>query len=500
MTTIQRTLAGVSALGLSIALAACGGGAHGTFVPGASVPSDSAAQSRMGPAGMPAGSRSFNNVIANNAAAVDDQPDAKKNKIKVTPTKLGLLSTGAAGALTATISEAGYKGKFTEKTTCKGIATEKPTSGKGPSFKITVTPVKAGSCSITFADTNKQTAVLPVTGTTAALTIGATSISAHSASVKIQLLTVSGKAPAKGVVTTSVVNLTACTAGCTVAGPQSPPGSDVYQLSIYDKTGATGNVLATGKTTATVTVAKANVIAAAALPKIPKFLLFGAIPTGAAGTAFNHALTLSVQDIDHANITSGTFSVPVVVTDNDTSTITQGTALSLNGGASARSVSLLNATSTLAFKYGGLAIPKVTLTATASGATSASGTFTPSVTAMVYTGPKNGSTPEIDLYNPTSGQPGYSGSFTLSQTGWSGSYGKFFAFTTGGASNNCASYTISPASGTAAAYTVSVKTSSSLAAGTCVMSLTGAPGSPVLSVILTYTTGSIGINAKHHKP
>jgi hypothetical protein len=499
MTTIQRTLAGVSALGVSIALAACGGGSHGTFVPGASVPSDAVAQSRMGPAGMPAGARSFNNVIANNAA-VDDQPDAKKNKIKITPTKLGLLGTGAAGALTATISEAGYKGKFTEKTTCKGIATEKPTSGKGPSFKITVTPVKAGSCSITFADTNKQTAVLPVTGTTAALTIGATSISAHSASVKIQLLTVSGKAPAKGVVTTSIVNLTACTAGCTVAGPQSPPGSDVFQLSIYDKTGATGNVLATGKTTATVTVAKANVIAAAALPKIPKFLLFGAIPTGAAGTVFNHALTLSVQDIDHANITSGTFSVPVVVTDNDTSTITQGTALSLNGGASARSVSVLNATSTLAFKYGGLAIPTVTLTAAASGATSASGKFTPSVTAMVYTGPKTGSTPEIDLYNPASGQPGFSGSFTLSQTGWSGgSYGRFFAYTLGGASNNCSSFTISAASGTAVGYTASVKNSSSVA-GTCVMSLTGAPGSVALTVILTYTTGSIGINAKHHKP
>ena len=173
------------------------------------------------------------------------------------------MGTGAERvALSVTvIGSKVHKGTFkADEHTCAGIATLAPASGKGPKFKTKVTPVKAGSCTFTFTDANKTSAKLPVTVTTAGLTLGATSISPGSKSVKIVLTKVNGAAPKAGLVTTSIVNLTACSAGCTVAGPQSPPGSDAYALTVYDAANAGGNVLATGTTTGTVVVAKANVI------------------------------------------------------------------------------------------------------------------------------------------------------------------------------------------------------------------------------------------------
>ncbi|HTA38942.1 MAG TPA: hypothetical protein VK760_07695 [Candidatus Acidoferrales bacterium] len=494
MTTTTRIFAGVTALLFGATLTACGG-SHGGMLPPATVP-----QSPFGAAAPTAARPSFDGRDADADADSDaDRPDNKKKaKIKIAPKNLALLGTGANVAGAVTVSEAKYKGAFKVTSTCAGIATLAPASGKGPKFKAKVTPVKAGSCAFTFKDTNKTTAKLPVTVTTAALALGSSSMSPGSKSVKIVLTKVNGAAPKAGLVVTSIVNLTACSAGCTVAGPQSPPGSDAYALTVYDAANAAGNVLATGTTTATVAAAKANVIAAAQLSKVPKFLVFGAIPSGSAGTSFTHLLTLAVQDADHTAIV-GTYATPVKVTDSDTSAIAKGSSLAVNGGAASRSVSLARSSDSLTLKYGGMAIGSVALSATATGASSAVGHFAPTLAAMVYTGPTNGSTPEIDLYNTTVSAPGNSGAFTLTQPGWAGSgFTNTFTYTLGGTANNCGSFSVTPASGTAAAYTVSV--GASPVAGTCSMTLSGAPGTATKSVVLTFTTSSVGIDGKHRKP
>jgi hypothetical protein len=478
MTTMLRISAGASALALAFALTACGG-SHGML------PSSATGQSPIG-------------ADAAQGPFITQAPD-KKAKIKITPAKLALLGTGASGVQSFTIAEASYKGKFTAKSTCAKVATLKPAAAKGPKTTIKVTPKAAGTCTITFTDTSKSSAKLSISDTTAAVTLDALSISPNSTSVKVVLTSVNGAAP-KGVVTTAITALpsTCQTAGCTVAAPQSPAGNDAYTLTIYDGANTAGNILATGTASAAIAAGKANVITAPQLVKVPAFLVFSGLATANAGTTFTHSLTLSVQDADHSAIV-GTYSSPITVTDADTSAIAQGTSISLNGGAASRSVSLSKSSDTMTFTYGGLAIPPVAVTASASGATSGSVTFTATLQPLVYSGPLTGSTPEIDLYNTTTGQPGYSGSFSLTQAGWIGSpYGKFASYTLGGSSNNCSSYSISPASGTAAAYTVSV--GATPVAGTCTLTLAGAAGTATQAVVLTYTSSSVGISGKHRKP
>jgi hypothetical protein len=494
---MMMTTTGISwrlaALFLASSLAACGG-SHGGVMPSAPT-----GQSPFGGVA-PGGARpAFGAVDAEADGDSDaDGPDKKAKKIKIAPKSLALLGSGANLALAVTVSEAKYKGKFTAKNTCAGIATLSPASGKGPKFKAKMTPVKAGSCTFTFSDSKKTTAKLPVTVTTAALTLGATSISPGSKSVKIVLTSVNGAAPKAGLVTTSIVNLTGCTNGCTVVAPQSPPGSDKYALTTYDGANATGNILATGTAIATVVVAKANVAAASQLSKVPKFLAFGTIPSGSAGTSFSSVLPIVVQDADRKAIV-GTYATPVKVTDADTSAIAKGSSLTVNGGAASRSITLTASSSVAKLVYGGLAMQSVALTASATGASSATAHFAPALFAMNYSGPLNGSTPEIDLYNTASGQPGYSGTFALTQKGWFGSgYANAFTYAVGGSSNNCTSFGVTPASGTASAYTVSLR--SSAVAGSCTLTLSGAPGTSTQSVRLTYTSSSVGINAKHGKP
>jgi hypothetical protein len=489
MTTMLRISAGASALALAFALTACGG-SHGML------PSSATGQS-------PIGSDAVQAPLAADAAD-GVTPDAKA-KIKITPAKLALLGTGASGVQSFTITEANYKGKFKAESTCSKVATLKPTAAKGPKTTIKVTPKKAGTCTITFSDTAKNSAKLSINDTTATVGLDALSISPNSVSVRVVLTTVNGVPPKAGVATAAITALpsTCQTAGCTVAAPQSPAGNDAYALTIYDGANASGNILATGTASAAIAAGKANVITAPQLSKVPAFLVFSGLATANAGTTFTHSLTLSVQDADHAAII-GTYSTPITVTDADTSAIAQGTSISLNGAAASRSATLARSSDTMTFTYGGLAIPAVTVTASATGATNGSVTFTATLQPIVFTDPDTNNTPEIDLYNPATGSPGNSGTFSLTQPGWAGSpYGKNFTYALAGTglpstTTNCSSYTVTPASGTATSFTVSVGASS--VAGSCTMTLTGAPGTATQAVVLTYSTGSIGVSGKHHKP
>jgi hypothetical protein len=329
--------------------------------------------------------------------------------------------------------------------------------------------------------------------------LSSASISKGSKSVTITLVKVNGKKPPKSVPKTKSSNLTKCTKGCTVAGPSSPAGKDEYSVTIIDQpAGKKGNTLATGSVTGTVKSGKKPTTIKVTVPKVPAFLTFGTVPSATAGTVLAATtLPLTVTDADK-NPIAGSYSTPVTVSDSDTSSITQGSYLSVNGAAASRSVSSSKSTDKLTIGYGGLAMSAVTLTASASKVTSATATFAPTNGAIQYSGPLVNGSPEIDLYSTTGVNPGFSASFTRAQPGWNdGSFANAFTYALGGTNNNCTSYVVSPASGTASTYTVSVGSSPS--AGTCTLTATGGV-SLTLNVLLTYTTSGIGINTRHARP
>jgi hypothetical protein len=82
------------------------------------------------------------------------------------PTSLALAGIGAPSAGSVSVTEAGYAGTFSEMDSCAGIATVATAS---PTF--TVTPVAAGTCSITISDTAQHSLAVPVTVTTSGLVV-----------------------------------------------------------------------------------------------------------------------------------------------------------------------------------------------------------------------------------------------------------------------------------------------------------------------------------------
>ncbi len=429
------------------------------------------------------------------AAAVPAFEEANASPVSVSPAALSLLGTGTVSAKTVRVSEAKYKGAFTEVSTCKNVATAKPASGKGPVLAVLVTAIGAGSCKIAFSDALGHRATLAIEGTTASTRIPAGAISTRSKSATITLTSVDGKTPPAGIVKDVTVALPSCAAGCTIAAPQSPPGSDTYALRTFDALGGKGNALAAGSARSAVVGGKANAILAA-FAGIPKSIAFGSVPAATAGTAFTapKRLAIAVKDADGTTIV-GAYAVAVKIADADASAIAQGSGLALNGHAAARLVQVVKSSDAVAVAYGGLAIAPVTLTASAAGTSGATARFAPSIAGVAYSGPRNAGQPEIDLYNPSSGQPGYSGSFTASQAGWSAApFSRDFTYTTGGHNNNCASFVITPGSGQGQAFTARV--GASPVAGTCLLTVTGATSASTQLVTLTYTTNSVGVSVR----
>ena len=470
--------AGIASL-LAIAIAGCSGGMHSLPAVGTG-----------GGGGMPA----FSGAAMPHPGAPAMSPSLLQPhaKITVSPASLAFIKTGSTAALSVKVTETGAT--FKEASTCNKIATASPTSGKSP-LTVKITPSGAGSCAITFSDASNNKATLPISVTLVSFKLTPASISPNSKSIKIALT--------KGGTGSLTTTLPTCTSSCTVAGPPTKAGTGVvYLLNIYDKTGGTGNLLATLSSTQTVVVGKANLFSVQ-LGKVPKTFAWPSLPAATAGTVLAPTqVKLVVNDADGKPI-SGNYSTLVNVTDSDTSQITQGSSLSVNTGSSSASVSLAKSSDILKLGYKGLAIVPATLTAKATGAANSTTTFTPVLPPIVYTGPTVSNNPEIDLYNPTNGQPGFSASFTLTQPGWrGGAFANNFTYLPGGASNNCSSYSITPSSGASNAYTVSV--AQSPAAGTCIVTITGGPtgaGKTLTgNLTLTYTTSGVHIGLRHAKP
>jgi len=77
----------------------------------------------------------------------------------VSPSKLSFTTTTPK---TATVTQKGYKGRFTEKSACAGIAKATWLSNAGGSAKLQVTPVGSGSCTITISGGRGASAPLDV--------------------------------------------------------------------------------------------------------------------------------------------------------------------------------------------------------------------------------------------------------------------------------------------------------------------------------------------------
>ena len=83
--------------------------------------------------------------------------------IVLSPASMSFLGVGSTQSVAA--SESGYSGSFSGSgSTCSGIASIALQSGSTTAF--VVTPIAAGSCSFTIADTLGQSKNLPVSVTT----------------------------------------------------------------------------------------------------------------------------------------------------------------------------------------------------------------------------------------------------------------------------------------------------------------------------------------------
>lgn len=89
--------------------------------------------------------------------------------LSANPTTLSFYSTGAGAAQTVLVQQTNFSGALSETDTCSGIATVSPTSSASP-YTATVTPVAAGTCTITFND-GTQTVPVSVTVTTAGVVV-----------------------------------------------------------------------------------------------------------------------------------------------------------------------------------------------------------------------------------------------------------------------------------------------------------------------------------------
>jgi hypothetical protein len=98
--------------------------------------------------------------------------ERRAGKIELTPTSLSILGLGKAMAQKVAVSEPGYRGAFTEKSTCAKFAAVTPKKGKGPKFTVTVSGTAPGTCAIRFADTRGNRAMLPVSVTSSTIVIG----------------------------------------------------------------------------------------------------------------------------------------------------------------------------------------------------------------------------------------------------------------------------------------------------------------------------------------
>jgi hypothetical protein len=253
---------------------------------------------------------------------------------------------------------------------------------------------------------------------------------------------------------TTTVAAGSCSAGCTVNGPPTPPGTDSFRVVTYDNAvPANGNAInAAQLNNVTVTAGQTNAQNITLLA-IPKTLTISALPTTwNAGTQTQQiALMVAAKDGHGDSIPTGLASTPkygdalgnpISITVSDPDTTLHGTCI--NGASTcttgvATSGLFIGPDDQRIFYYDGLAENPVTLTATATGAASATASFQPILSPPVFnssqatpSGVALTASPEIDLFAPSG--IGSTGSESFTELGWTGApYNQALTFANTGA-------------------------------------------------------------------
>jgi hypothetical protein len=339
-------------------------------------------------------------------------------------------------------------------------------------------------------------------------------ISPNTLSVTITLNSDSAGLPAGASVTTSIP-AGSCTAGCTVPGPPSPPGSDNFTITTFDTANGTGNALSTATLTVTINSGTANSNPVTLLGIVASIVINGvpAASAFAAGATNSSPLTVTASDADGNTIT-GTYNNPITVSDpdmlSDGSSVAATTcpAQGAETPVAASSVQFTSDASTAVFCYNGIAEANQTLTSAAagvSGAGAGTATFQPLLAAPQFVagsgtpiGVVNGS--EIDLFAPTG--TGSTGSVNFTEAGWTAApFSQVLTATPGAA---CAAFaTLGTANG-AGFTTVTATAVASPAAGTCSVTVAdgigaGNPTDATTPFTVTYTTTSFPVNGHGRK-
>jgi hypothetical protein len=316
-----------------------------------------------------------------------------------------------------------------------------------------------------------------------------------------------------------------CNSGCSVAGPPSPPGTDSFTVVTYDNaTPASGSALNAGQlNNVTVTAGTAN-SETITLGAIPATLSISNLPaTLNAGTqSQSSAVSVIASDADGNVIpTSQTPAVfyvdatgaPISVTVSDPDTNAHGTCVVASGTSpcttgAATSATLAGPDSLVSFAYDGLAENPVTITASASTATSGTAPFQPTLNAPVFNSSQ--ATPsgvaltgsaEIDLF--TLSGIGSTGTESFTELGWTGSpYGHALSIIGTPACTSIA--TVSAGSndttnGTPFTATVVASPTAGLCTATVGDGLSSNTTDSTATLTVTYTTSGITANSKHRR-
>jgi hypothetical protein len=319
-----------------------------------------------------------------------------------------------------------------------------------------------------------------------------------------------------------------CNSGCSIAGPPSPPGTDSFTVVTYDAGAAAGSALNAGQLNNVAISAGSANSETITLGAIPATLSLSNVPMPGvgsfnAGTQSQSTAVSVIADDADGNVIPTSQSpavfyvdatgaaINVTVSDPDTNAhgscvVPSGTSTCTTGAATSATLAGPDGTASLA--YDGLAENPVTITATASTATSGTAPFQPNLNAPAFnssqaapSGVALTSGAEIDLFN-TSGT-GSTGSESFTELGWTGSpYAHALSIIGTPACTSIA--TVSAGSndttnGTPFTATVVASPTAGLCTATVGDGLSSNTTDSTATLTVTYTTSGISANGKHRR-
>ncbi len=326
---------------------------------------------------------------------------------------------------------------------------------------------------------------------------------------------------------TTTVSAGQCSTSCTVNGPPTPPGTDSFTVVTYDNANPAGaHALNAGQLNNVTINAGVSNVETLTLGAIPATLTLSNVPTNVfnAGSQ-NQTDFVSVIATDGAGQTIPTgqspavtyvdaTGAPLVVKISDPDTNVYGTCIEPAPGSTACTtgsptfVTLNGPDAGATVRYDGLAENPVTITASASTATSNSASIQPNLNAPAFnsaqatpSGVALSGSAEIDLFAPSG--IGSTGSESFTESGWTNSpYGHALNVSVPA---GCASIATASAgtNDTTAGTPITATVVAGPVAGSCTMTvadgLTGNSTDGSASLLVTYTTSSVNANAKHRR-